>query len=354
MKKMGILTVSKEDLFIGSRANFREITRMGQTLGWDVVVVPAESICSAAGRTINVFFWDIQKKKWMKSISSMPNFFYNRIPFRDVESRPVVKQAKHILTQRKIPWFNPSFFKKDQLYSLLEKSNELKSFVPRTEVYEPKSLTRWLKEEPEFYLKPVQGSKGEGILKVSQKGKAYSLQQQSVGIKKQYHLLSHSDLIKQIASLTSRKRYVLQKAIQLQRIDDCIYDLRTLVQRGRTGEWAVSGIGARVSEIHGITTHVPNGGHIETVHSVLQSSFGTDAEIVYNRLDEVAVTIAEEIANHHHELIGEMSMDLGVDSSGDIWFFEANAKPMKFDEPDIRQKSLYQLFEFGDFLTQRR
>lgn len=36
-------------------------------------------------------------------------------------------------------------------------------------------------------------------------------------------------------------------------------------------------------------------------------------------------------------------MDLGIDDLGEIWFFEANAKPMKFDEPQIR-KSHWNVF----------
>ena len=48
-----------------------------------------------------------------------------------------------------------------------------------------------------------------------------------------------------------------------------------------------------------------------------------------------------------------MSIDLGVDKSGNLWFFEANSKPMKFDEPEIRRKSLQKLIEYGYYLYNR-
>jgi hypothetical protein len=43
-------------------------------------------------------------------------------------------------------------------------------------------------------------------------------------------------------------------------------------------------------------------------------------------------------------------LDLGCDERGNIWFFEANAKPMKFDEPEIRKLSLNRIFQYGRFL----
>lgn len=44
-------------------------------------------------------------------------------------------------------------------------------------------------------------------------------------------------------------------------------------------------------------------------------------------------------------------MDLGIDKNGDIWFFEANAKPMEFDEPNIRQTSLLRLLQYFRYLS---
>ncbi|UUZ93289.1 YheC/YheD family protein [Paenibacillus sp. P25] len=49
-----------------------------------------------------------------------------------------------------------------------------------------------------------------------------------------------------------------------------------------------------------------------------------------------------------------MSMDLGVDTNGDLWFFEANSKPMKFDEPPIRKKSLENLIRYSLYLSNTR
>lgn len=52
-------------------------------------------------------------------------------------------------------------------------------------------------------------------------------------------------------------------------------------------------------------------------------------------------------------MLGEMSMDLGVDEEGGLWFFEANSRPMKFDEPAIRKLSLERIFQYSHHLARQ-
>jgi hypothetical protein len=63
--------------------------------------------------------------------------------------------------------------------------------------------------------------------------------------------------------------------------------------------------------------------------------------------------IAKKLEQHYHHL-GEMSIDVGLDRNGRPWIFEANAKPMKFDEPEIRKKQLGQVIRYAQFLTFKR
>ncbi|MNJ68961.1 Endospore coat-associated protein YheD [compost metagenome] len=72
-----------------------------------------------------------------------------------------------------------------------------------------------------------------------------------------------------------------------------------------------------------------------------------------NSLKSNALLIARQIEKGTGYTLGEMSMDLGIDKEGNIWFFEANAKPMKFDEPHIRKKSLERIFQFSQYLSRQ-
>jgi hypothetical protein len=72
------------------------------------------------------------------------------------------------------------------------------------------------------------------------------------------------------------------------------------------------------------------------------------------RISFTAVRIAKQIERRSGQHLGEMSMDLGVDQRKQLWFFEANSKPMKFDEPDIRDRSLHTMIEYSLHLGNKR
>ena len=84
---------------------------------------------------------------------------------------------------------------------------------------------------------------------------------------------------------------------------------------------------------------------------MLLPAFGSDmTTLLLSRIKSSALLIAKQIEKESGFLLGEMSMDLGVDTDGRLWFFEANAKPMKFDEPHIRKKSLERIFQYSQYL----
>jgi len=75
---------------------------------------------------------------------------------------------------------------------------------------------------------------------------------------------------------------------------------------------------------------------------------------VLGKVKATAITLARQIERSAHYRLCEMSMDLGIDSTGHVWFFEANSKPMKFDEPHIRSKSLERIFQYSLFLYRQK
>lgn len=114
----------------------------------------------------------------------------------------------------------------------------------------------------------------------------------------------------------------------------------------------MTGIGARLAGARSITTHVPRGGSIEEPSSMLESTFGTErAASILKSVPTTALLIARQIERASDTMLGEMSMDLGVDENGGLWFFEANSRPMKFDEPAIRKLSLERIFHYGQHLA---
>lgn len=80
----------------------------------------------------------------------------------------------------------------------------------------------------------------------------------------------------------------------------------------------MTGIGARLAGARSITTHVPRGGSIEEPASMLESTFGTErAAMILKSVPTTALLIARQIERASDSMLGEMSMDLGVDENGD-------------------------------------
>lgn len=151
------------------------------------------------------------------------------------------------------------------------------------------------------------------------------------------------------------EEYIAQQGIELAKNHRRPFDLRVLVQKNRKGKWAVSGIGARVAGETSITTHVPRGGSIDDPRKLLIAAFGREmASRVLYRARKASLCIAKQIEQASGIMLGEMSMDLGVDHRSRIWFFEANSKPMKFDEPHIRKKSLERIIQYSIYLAKNK
>jgi hypothetical protein len=158
-----------------------------------------------------------------------------------------------------------------------------------------------------------------------------------------------------LKTMMTSEEYIVQQGISLASFNKRPFDLRVLVQKNHLGQWSLTGIGARVAGKQSITTHVPRGGRIDEPEKLLNAVFGPElTKSIFVRVKTAAFAIARQIEKASGHILGEMSMDLGIDGAGQIWFFEANSRPMKFDEPDIRKKSLERIIQYSQFLVKSR
>jgi hypothetical protein len=352
---IGILTVKgKRPPFAGMRANFIDIIATGERMGAIVFVFTPDEI-NWETETVNGYLYHTKQNSWKKSTFPLPNVVYNRIPNRKHEKMKSV-QSSILKLQRTtgLSLFNPQFFNKQVLFTMLEKTSIARQ-LPETKVLESKKdIKEMLDLHSEIYLKPTQGKAGAGILKVrkSNSARAYILHFQQITQPLLFRSLN--ELWGEIKKHLISSPYIVQQAIPLATYENRPYDVRTLVQKNGIGQWEISGIGIRVAGANRITTHVPRGGKIESPRHVLKHSFSEDkAAQIEAKIKQMAINIAKEL-ERNYILLGEMSMDIGVDSKGEIWFFEANAKPMKFDEPDIRKRSLDNLIGYSQYLAFNR
>jgi len=358
---LAILTTHDEDRpFKGNHLNFIDLIAKGKELGTFVYVVTVKDM-RMSGKRVPGYTYDEETKNWTHQMLPLPNVVYNRIPTRTDELQPDVQQTiEACLRSSQVRLFNPSFFNKWTLFEWLSKAKTTKKFIPATKrLSQSVELDSLLQQHPIVYLKPVRGKAGKGIMKVERIGARTKLpylltmQNDKASVVTRHPHLGH--LWNKLKTMMTSEEYIVQQGISLASFNKRPFDLRVLVQKNHLGQWSLTGIGARVAGKQSITTHVPRGGRIDEPEKLLNAVFGPElTKSIFVRVKTAAFAIARQIEKASGHILGEMSMDLGIDGAGQIWFFEANSRPMKFDEPDIRKKSLERIIQYSQFLVKSR
>lgn len=358
---IAILTMDDQEKgFRGNRKNFIDLIESGQAAGAEVYVTTVRHL-KLASRKIIGFGYDREKQTWERRFFPAPQVIYNRIPLREDEWLPEVRaKLDECMRHPGIRLFNPGFFNKWTLFKWLSKSKRTKPLIPVTRKFrEELNLIPLLKKYPFLYLKPARGKAGMGIMRVKRRPKLkknrYLVNIQDKTGNLALTFATQTELKEKIRELSEGEEYIVQQGIRLAKCSGRPFDLRVLVQKNGRGLWEVTGIGARLAGEASITTHVPRGGSIENPSRLLTAAFNPrSAKKILWRVRRTALLLAKQIEKSSGYELGELSLDLGVDTSARLWFFEANSKPMKFDEPHIRKKSLKRLIQYSTYLVNRR
>lgn len=356
---VAILTTSdRAKLFRGNRNNFRDIIRTGKEMGYLVYVVTVRDL-KLEDKMVNGYVPSASGKLWYSIPVPLPQVIYNRIPNRkDEEKVPVARKIAECLSHPEIQLYNPEFFNKWKLFEWLKESKATSRHVPKTRrLSGPRTLAAMLAKHDGLYLKPESGKAGKGIMRIQYNEAAplpFRLQIQTGKKNATYKTASLDLLWNRVKREKGTSRYIVQQAIQLAHYHGRPFDLRALLQKNGKGNWTVTGIGARLAGARSITTHVPRGGSVEEPVAMLEPTFGADrTAAILQEVSTNALLIARQIERASQLTLGEMSMDLGVDEAGHLWFFEANSRPMKFDEPAIRKLSLERIFHYSQHLSRQ-
>jgi hypothetical protein len=350
---IAILTSDSRKPFAGNHRNFTDLILMGKRMGITVYVLTPKGILS--GKPFvkgHLLQQTTPVPRFSTAILPFPNVIYNRIPNRIEEQSTEVQTAIHLLQhKKKIPMFNLGFFNKWSLYRNLSNTSSSKRYLPVTrKLTNFATFQQMIHRFPQVFLKPVDGKAGIGMMKIEGKG-PFLLTYQTKKKKQRILIPIIQKLYQQVRLLSRKQEYVLQQGISLATYQGRPFDIRMLVQKDETNQWKVSGIGVRVAGENAISTHIPMGGKIEEVNRVLSTTFPRQKTFLLKQLAALGIRFAQEIEARSGVTHGEMSMDIGIDQEGKLWFFEANSKPQKFDEPDIRERSLRRIMEYSLYLS---
>ncbi|CAM3484556.1 MULTISPECIES: YheC/YheD family protein [Brevibacillus] len=279
--------------------------------------------------------WFLQRSKkggyvWRKRTTAMPDVVYDRIPSRSAEKHESVREFKYKLAgYPHMPVFNQGFFNKWRVHQLLYPNPEVNEHIPET--YTSPSLQtvrNLLKKYPIVYLKPKNGSLGYGIVKVvHQPGKGYEASYHTGSGNVKRHFTKLASLYQHVFRTRRVSGYLAQQGISLLTFHGRPFDFRVHLHKNQLNEWVVSCTAAKVAGSGSVTTHVRTGGTVIPGDELLTHLFGRQKALMTERIKDASIRLAQAIEQAKGMDLGELGLDMGIDTHGHVWMFEANSKP---------------------------
>ncbi|MCU9612534.1 YheC/YheD family protein [Caldibacillus lycopersici] len=328
---------------IGNRSySFSKLISGYERIGVLPVIFGIQHIDWKKGLIDGFFF---HEGEWRRLEVPIPNVIYDRLPNRKVENLQMIQELKSKLAEEYIiPWYNPGFFNKLDIYKKLVKRRESAQYLPKTiPFHNINSLKQMLEEFGYVYVKPINGSLGKGVLQIRQTNdnKYYCRYRDEEGNNRLMKIASIPGIIQRLFSKGEHEKYIIQQGISLMEVNHHFADFRIHTNKGLDGEWKVTAIGCKVAGDGSPTTHLYSGGSVLTLEEIFPVK-----EIRTEKLKHLVaavIRLSKDLEKQFDGVLAEIGFDIGMDEKGNIWMFEANSKPGRaiFSHPKIRRYERY-------------
>lgn len=352
---LGIMVCRSSGQLFHEKNYYKILQKFGKKKKINVFVFFPDSI-DWAKKTLAGFQYDFNSNKWMSKKFALPNYVYDRCFYTSTvqfkQYKPFIKKIK---ADKSIRFLGLGLAGKWEVYQILQNS-DYKTYLPRTELFKStKQLTSWLDNSP-VILKPIGGSHGSGVIKVSKKNKQYEIVGRSFNNAKFTQIFkTYDSLLVWIRSFTKNRNFIIQQYLELTTKNNQPFDIRVLVQKNKHGAWETTGMATRIGDKSNITSNLHGGGNVSKVDSFLTKQFPDKASEIIDKINGLATAVPALVESSHGHLF-EVGLDIGVDRLGNVWIIEVNSKPGRkvfslLKDKDKSLKSLIQPIEYTDYLS---
>ncbi len=299
-------------------------------------------------------------RTWQQQPMPLPDVIYNRLNTRKLENLPAVKQFFRHLNEQQTAIFNEKFLDKTEVFNTLSTNMLVDKYLPESRVFKGySSLKTMTLKHNTLFIKPVRGSLGKGIIRISQEQSNFRAEHATVNGSKKQQFPNLQKLYSHLFSKRKTSSYQIQQGLQLIEIQRRPVDFRALVQKNRLGDWSVTSVVARIAGNQHFVSNLARGGTLCKVEEAISRSNmigrvnGLD---IANRLKKAALLIAQGIDDGIEAHFGELGIDFAVDRYGRVWLLEVNSKPSKNDNTPMQEgkirPSVKKMISYSRYLTQ--
>ena len=278
---------------------------------------------------------------WNKIKVPLPNVVYDRLPNRKTEEHPAYFDIKERLQKEyRIPWFNPGFFDKWDIYRQLVDLPDICRLMPST-IAEPSidEIADFVHQYKHVYIKPKNGSLGLGVHQViyDPEDRLYYCRFRDVSRNRLRRYGSIKRLLK-TQFPAGFHNMVIQQGISLLKYQNNPIDYRIHTNKNERGKWCITAIAAKIAGPGSVTTHVKSGGQVKSVFEIWEDLQLN--KVLLEELKNTSLKLSKAIDETTIGNVGEIGFDIGIDEDEKIWMFEANSKPGRtiFSHPRLKRE----------------
>jgi len=286
--------------------------------------------------------------QWVESLFPFPQVVYNRCYNRDSK---LIERLEAVIGRNKcfnhINRFNKHIVSK-------KLSRWLAPHLPETVLYDKELAVHFLWTHRHMYFKPCFGNKGKGVYRVELKD--------SGEIEIGYHHYTPHIIVGDMAQFQERIQqllgstpYVMQKGIHVKPLGEQTFDIRVLVQKNKSGQWAVTNVVSRIAHKGYFNTSICE--NVCLSQDILTQLYSPEEmNAILCSIYDTSLRAAEilEIDGRHH--LAELSVDFVLDNEGHGWIIEVNGKPSKdlYDGIHKRYRVYKRPMEYAKYLSKYR
>ncbi|MFD0590756.1 YheC/YheD family protein [Paenibacillus sp. GCM10027627] len=198
----------------------------------------------------------------------------------------------------------------------------LASHIPPTSIYSPEQLRQMLSIHGMVVIKPIVGSGGSGVIKVSATGGGYAYTYRASTSR----FGQFDALVGALRNHTGKRKYLIQKGISLATVGGRPIDYRVKYVKGSKG-WEYRALVGRIARAGLFVTNLTQGGRMVLAGEGIRSSLGAAHVKEKKRKMRELTVLATRVLEQRYPGISQLGFDYGIDRQGKIWIFEVNTRP---------------------------
>lgn len=301
------------------------------------------------------------RQNWKMRDVPYPDVVYDQIITRKFEKLPHVREFKKELIKQLGPaYFNPGFFNKVQVHEWLSSRDDTKGYLPPAIPHEDTNRTaQFVERHGQVYLKPANGSLGIGIIKLIRlaNGQYFCQSKGKKGVQSQSVHKSALEALQKLERRLRKKPFLAQEGLELKTYKGRPFDIRVLVQKDHTGKWKRTKTFCRIAQAGDITSNLSTGGDALSLAKILQELYTKEeTKRIQSKIRKLVNLVPAALEEASGLKLGEIGLDIGIDTKGWVWIIEVNSKPWKkpFTEQgsmELVLQSFRRPLRYGKFLA---